>query len=882
MTPTPPPLAIALIERAVPPEIRESIVGDLVEQFHDDVRHGRRARIHFWREALRCAVTPWPPSAITTRTIPRRPGDGRMLGFASDFRLAIRALVRAPVFAALAIFTLAVGIGATSAIYSVVHPVLVAKPPYPDPDRLLLIWEREKSGANSNLGYATYDELQRDGRSWTSMAAFATWSPTLIGTGDAERLEGMHVTARFFETLGIRPALGRDFRPEEDARGANRVVILTHAMWQRRFGGDRDVIGKHISLDGVDEEIIGVLPATFENLLDPSTDLYAPLGYNTSLGWACRTCRHLRVVARLRNDVSRDAALTELDRFGASLLRRFPSDFDTGGMLQTTIAETVSRDIRPALLAVFGAVSLLLLIAGANVANLFLGRAVQREGEFALRTALGAGRGRIVRQVLAESMAVACAGGVLGLAIAWVGARSLTTLGARTIPRIEQVGIGLPVLAFTVGVTLGIALLAGLFPAVAAARGDVGTTIKNGARQLARGARHRARRGLVVAELSLSLMLLVGAGLLVRSLDRLLAVKTGFESPSRLSFEVNYTGDIPSSEEATWAYFGRAMDAMRAVPGVRDVAITSLLPMGGDFDAWSIHQERAPRATPADDPSAFRSAVSPNYLQLMGIPIKSGRSFTAQDDRRAPLVVIVNEAVARLDFAGRNPVGERIKMGGMDGPWRTIIGVAGDVRQQGLDRVDERQIYLPYDQNSYADSRMTAVVRSEQNPTTLIASLRDALRTLDRRVAVSKFMTLDDVLLNSMAQRRFALFVFQLFAVVALVLAAVGIYGVMSRSVSERQREIGIRTALGAPRERIIGLVMRQGGTLVAVGVAVGLGGALVLSRLMRALLFEVAPNDPLTLAGVSLGLAAVALSAVFFPAWRATRVDAIEALRGD
>ncbi|MEO7963441.1 MAG: ADOP family duplicated permease, partial [Gemmatimonadaceae bacterium] len=619
-----------------------------------------------------------------------------------------------------------------------------------------------------------------------------------------------------------------------------------------------------------------------EDLLAPATDIYAPLGYNTSLGWACHGCRHLRAVARLRDGVTRAAATQELNTYGASLARRFPADFDGGGMMMTTMAETVSHDVRPALLAVFGAVLLLLLIAGANVANLFLGRAVEREGEFALRTALGAGRGRLVRQVLAESLAVALAGGVLGMVIAWLGAKSLTTLGARTIPRVEHVGLSAPVLLFTVGVTLGVALLAAVFPAVAAARGDVGATIKGGSRQLARGARHRARRGLVIAELSLSLMLLAGTGLLVRSLERLLAVNTGFDSTSRLSFRLSYTGDLPSKEGATWDYFARALETVRAVPGVRDVAITTQLPMSGDFDAWGVHQERAPRPSPADDPSAFRFAVSTNYLQLMGIPLRSGRGFTPQDDRRAPLVAIVNETVARLDFAGRNPIGERIKMGGLDGPWRTIVGIVGEIKSHGLDHVDERQIYIPYDQNSYADALMAMIVRGDGDARTLVAPVRDALHTLDRHVPVTSFLTMEELLHQSTAQRRFALLVFQLFAGVALLLAAVGIYGVMARSVTERQREIGIRTALGAPRERILGLVLRQGGVLIVGGIGLGVAGALALSRVMRALLFQVAPNDPFTLATVSLTLAVVATVAVLVPAWRATRVDAMEALRTD
>ena len=880
--PLPPRLAIALLERRIPHGAREYFVGDLVERFHDDVAHGRAARWRFWRETLLALIARWPSTAATP-AIPRPvPGDGTMLGFASDFRLALRAHRRAPLFALVAVFTLAIGIGAASAIYSVVYPVLVADPPYPDPDRLMLVWEREKGGAQSNLGYATFEELNRDGKSWQSMAAVSYWSPTLVGPDEAEPLAGQRVTARFFETLGIRPALGRDFAAEEDARGANRVVILTHGLWQRRFGGDSGVIGRHVSLDGIDNIVIGVLPATFEYLPSPAATIFAPLGYNTTLEWACHSCRHLRVVARLREGVSRQSAEAELDALGVSLRQRFPDFFDGSGMMTTTMRETVVSDVRPALLAVFGAVLLLLLIACANVANLFLGRAVEREGEFALRSALGAGRGRLVRQMLAETLSVALAGGAIGVALAYAGARGLASLGPRTIPRIEQVGVGGPVLLFAVLVTLGVALLSALLPAVAASRGDVGTMIKGGARQVARGGRHRARRGLVVAELSLSLMLLVGAGLLVRSLERLLAVDTGFETASRLALDVSYTGELPSKEEATWGFHHRAMESVRALPGVRDVAVTSQLPMSGDFDSWGIHRERAPRPSPADDPSAFRFAVSSNYLQLMGIPLRRGRGFTPQDTRGAPLVAIVNEAMVRLDFGGGDPVGERIKMGGMDGPWRTIIGVAGEVRHQGLEQTDERQIYIPFDQNSYADSRMAMIVHASADPESLIPQIRGAIRQLDPRVPVTAFVTLDELLRRSTAQRRFALLVFQLFAGVALLLAAVGIYGVMARSVTERQRELGIRTALGAPRERILAMVVRQGGTLIAGGVLLGVAGALALSRLMRGLLFGVAPNDPLTLVAVSATLAAVALVAVLIPAWRATRVDAMEALRGE
>jgi putative ABC transport system permease protein len=805
-----------------------------------------------------------------------------MFDLMSDVRLAVRRIRRGPLLALTATLTLALGIGAASAIYAVLEPVFLSALPFPDAERIVMLSETEKNGSRSRLGYSTISDLRTSARSFSSIAAMSDWQPTYSADTDAERLQGQSVTHEFFTVLGVRPLLGRAFTPGEDRPESDPVAILGHGLWQRRFGGDSSVVGRLIELSERPYRVIGVLPAAFESVLEPGAELWRPLRYADTLGYACRTCRHLRAVGRLEPGTALPAANAELHALFTRFAERYPTEYGSIGLAAERLRDDLTRGVRAPLFALGGAVALLLLIALANVTNLFIARTMQRESELTVRTALGAGRWRLVRELTVEAVLIGAIGGLVGVAMAHAGIRALIALAPPTVPRLDQVGIDVSVFAVAFGLSFLLGLTSGVLPGWLARSRDGDRRLHLGTRTVARGARHSMRRGLVMAEFALALMLLAGAGLLVRSMQRLLSVDAGFTPTNRVTLSLSLSGARYEDSAATYQGWRSILEAAQAVPGVAHVALTSQLPLSGDFDSWGFHQEQAPKANPEDDPSAFRFGVDGDYFATMGLTLERGRFLATSDDASAPMVVVVNQRMVELDFAGRDPIGQRVKFGGDDGPWRTIVGVVNDVKHRGLDARDERQFYLPTRQNPYAESFFRLVVASKGDPDAVLPGVRAAIRGVDPTIPVTDVLSLDEIIARSSAQRRFAQRLFQLFSMVALLLAGIGIYGVLASLVGERTREMGIRSALGATQRNIVTLVVRQGLTMAAIGISIGLIGAFWLSGALRALLFGVAPRDPLTLSLVALALGVIALLAAVIPAWRASRVEAMVALRSE
>ncbi|MGI8499305.1 MAG: ABC transporter permease [Gemmatimonadaceae bacterium] len=745
----------------------------------------------------------------------------------------------------------------------------------------MTVWEREKTGEQSNLGYATYQDFARDNKTFVVMAAMGSWQPTMSGTAEPERLDGQRVTFGFFRVLGVKPAIGRDFQPDEDARGAARVVILSDGLWRRRFGGDSTFVGKQINLNGIGFIVLGVMPADFFNVLSPEAKLWTPLRYDSSLPQACRTCRHLRVLGRLRPSVDPAGAERDLGQLSVNLVRAYPQDYPASGVVIMPMREQMSRDVRPALLAVLAAVAFLLAISCANVASLLLARAAQREAEFAVRIALGAGRRRLLGQLLTESVLLAFIGGACGIAIAHGGVGLLLRLSPSDMPRLDAIGLDGRVLLFAIGISALAGVASGIAPALFSSQGSVHGTIKRGGHRV--GGVRRARDVLVVSEIALALLLLVGTGLLLRSLTHLLAVRPGLDPTRVLTMEIQVTGPRYKSDTATRAFFSEALRRVQAVPGVEGAGLVSQLPLGGNFDSYGVHSESKPSPNPSDDPSADRYMVSAAYLRTMRIPLLSGRPITDQDGADSPPVLLVNETFAKRNWPGQNPIGQRVRVGDpANGPWRTIAGIVGDVHHVSLDAPQSNQVYLSESQWPWADNAMVLAMRTVGDPSALTKAVRGAVWSVDKNQAILHVATMEQVLAASAARRRFALTLFEAFALVALVLAGAGIYGVLSGSVTERAREIGIRAALGATRSDILQLVVRQGLSLAIIGIAVGALGAFALTRVIAGLLFDTRPADPVTFGSVIAVLFAVALTACAVPAWRAAQLDPVRALKAE
>ncbi len=709
--PRPPALALRLLEARLGPEDAEAFIGDLLEEYRERAAFTPvRARLRFWREAVTGAVL------LRSREHPSPfPAEAIMRSFLSDMRYGARLLRRAPGFALLCTATLALAIGATTVVFSVVNPVLLRSLPYPHPDRLFAVWERERDGSPSNVGWETYRDFAEHTSSVASIAVTGTWQPTLTEGEDAQRLEGGRVSWMYFRTLGVRPALGRDFTETDDVPANNHIIILSHGLWARRFGSDTDLVGATISLDGRPYTVAGVMPAGFEDVLSPTADLWRVLGYNASLSYACRSCRHLRMIARLRPGVEAGTANAEMDRVFHLMVAAHPDEYATTGVLMIDAQSWATKDLRPILYAVVGAVALLLLLAVANVTSLQLTRMMRREGEFAIRAALGAARGRVASQLLAEGTLVAALGGASGLAVALVALPLLKARLPEELPRLGAIHVDLAAAGVAAAITLLLALLVGLAPLWAWGRAPAAESMRSGVR-LTGSRRRLARAALVVAEVAVAVTLLQGAGLLSRTLMDLLSVDVGFDPSHLVTMQVQSTGPRYAEDAAIYANHQRVVDAVGAVPGVDAAALASQLPLGGGFDRYGIQAQDKPLPNPELAPSADRYAVSGDFLATMRIPILKGRGFThAELQDSVPHVVLVSASLARRIWPGEDPVGRHVRLGDPNGPWRTVVGVAGDIRHTGLDDAVTQQIYIPerqwFSESQWSSSRAPPATR---------------------------------------------------------------------------------------------------------------------------------------------------------------------------
>jgi putative ABC transport system permease protein len=801
----------------------------------------------------------------------------------TDLRYAARRLRASPGFAAVSVLTLALGIGATVAIFSAVNPVLFEPLPYPHPDRIVMISDIGDGGSHLDVTFGTYRELAARSRSFDAFAVMKPWQPTLTGSAEPERLEGQRVSADYFRALAVSPSPGRAFQGSEDHAAGPDVVILSERLLRRRFGGDTAIVGRQITLDDHTFTVVGVMPATFENVLAPSAELWAPLQYAVSFTPDSREWgHHLRMVGRLRPDIARAAAVRELDQIARTRLAEFPrvpwASLESG-LIVRSLQDEITYGVKPALLAVLGAVLLVLAIACVNVTNLLLARGARRRGEFAMRAALGAGRGRMIRQLLTESLLLAIFGGALGIVLAEVGIRGLVMLSPPDLPRLGAIRLDGVVFAFALGVTTVIGVLVGVIPALHASRADLRVGLQQSS--VRSSSDHGPiRSALVVAEVALALVLLVSAGLLLRSLERIFAVEVGFDADNLLTMQVQESGRRFDADSVRYQFFDDALDAVRRVPGITAAAFTTLLPLSGDLDVYGVHFEDD--RDRQDDGAALRYAVTPDYFSVMRIPLRRGRVLDPHDRRGAPRAALINESFANRRFRDKDPIGQRLQFGPDDGHWYTIVGVVGDVKQASIALTQQDAIYITPTQWHWADKVMSLVIRSERDPSTLAPEVRRAIWSVDKDQPIVRVATVEQLVEKSAVERRFALTLFEAFALVALSLAAIGIYGVLSGSVAERTREIGVRSALGASQREIVALVLRQGMTLTGVGVVIGLSGAIIASRVLVTLLFGISHLDPITYAGVITVLLGVSTIACCIPAWRAAGVDPSITLRAE
>jgi putative ABC transport system permease protein len=799
-----------------------------------------------------------------------------------DLHYALRRLFKAPGFTLVAVVTLALGIGASSAIFSVVNGVLLEPLPYPEADRLVGVYHTSE-GQRAVMSGPNFTDVARLATTIENAAAISTGRAILTGEGEPIRLPIAEVSASLFNVLRVRPEAGRTFSATENTPGSTAVVILSHGLWRQRFGGDPGVIGRRIMLDGDPKEVIGVMPAGFS--YPEGREAWLPLEYDENFVRMQRGAWYLDVVARLKPGVSPERSAAEIGTIGGQLAAQFPNDNAEIGMTAYPLLESMVGEIRRAVFVLLGAVGFVLLIACTNVANLLLARAAAREPEMAVRSALGANRLRLVRQLLTESVILSLVGAGLGLLLSIWGVDLLTRLKPEGIPRLDNVRVDGVVILFTVATAIVTGILFGLVPAFSATRG-VSNILKDGGRG-AIGARHtgRVRGVLVVAELALAVMLLAGAGLLLRSFMKLQAVDPGFKVDKALTFDISLPDARYREDGRRVAFFDQLMPRLRALPGAQAASAVMGLPLSGLDFIISFEVKGRPPVPPAQQPAMQVRVASPGYFEAIGIPIRRGRLFTDADTAGTPPVVLITESAARQFFPNEDPIGKTITLGWRRGPGTPraggeVVGVLGDIKDEGLNEPDPPQIYLPYRQ--WPVSSMSVVLKSSVPPLSLAGAVRTEVYAIDGSLPVSNVSTLDAVVAKSISQQRFYMLLLTIFAGVALVLAAVGIFGVLSYAVSQRTREIGIRMALGAQGRTVIRLIVFEALVLVALGVAAGLAGGLVLSQTMSKMLFDVAPTDPATYATVAAVLAAVALAASYVPARRATRVDPIVALRAE
>jgi putative ABC transport system permease protein len=799
-----------------------------------------------------------------------------------DLHYALRRLLKAPGFALVAVATLALGIGANSAIFSVVHGVLLKPLPYPNPERLVGVYH-VYNGSREVMSGPNFTDLARAATSIESMAAISTTRMILTGQGEPLRLPVAEVSASLFNVLGARPALGRTFAADENTPGRTGVVILSYALWQQNFGGDPGVVGRRIDLDAVPHEIVGVMPRGFA--FPAGRQAWVPVEYDENFVSKQRSSWYLSVIARLKPGVTPQQSAAEVEALGRRLARQYPDANAEIGMTTYPLLEAMVGDLRRSVFVLLGAVGFVLLIACTNVANLLLSRAAARGPEMAVRTALGAGRGRLVRQLLTEAVLLSLLGAGVGILLAEWGVALLIQFKPAGVPRLDNVTVDAPVILFTIAIALVTGILFGLVPAFAATR-ELSDALKEGGRgavTVRSGA--RVRGSLIVAELALAVMLLAGAGLLMRSFARLESVDPGFNPEQTLTFELTLPGVRYAEDDRRIALFDSLLPKLRSLPGVRSAEAAMALPLSGTNFNISFTVAGRPPVPPAQEPAMEVRVTTPGYFTSLGIPLLRGRLFSETDRGSTPPVVLITESAARQYFPNDDPIGKTINLGWGRGKGKrraggAVIGIVGDIKDTGLNAPGPPEIFMPYRQ--WPVSSMNIVLKTAAPPASLAAAVKSDVYAVDPNLPVSNVRTLEDVVAESISQPRFYMVLLTIFAAIALALAAIGIFGVLSYAVSQRTREIGIRMALGAQGGSVIGLIVRQAMLLALCGVALGIAGALFLSQTLRKMLFNVEPTDPLTFAAVAVLLAAVALLASYLPARRATRVDPVVALKGE
>jgi len=798
-----------------------------------------------------------------------------------DLRFAVRSLLKRPALTIIAIITLAIGIGANSAIFSFINALLLKPLPFPDPERVVALWDKVPSrGVERNeVTVANYLDWRAQNKTLEQLAIYRWWSTNLTGSDSPERVQGFQVTTNFLDVVGVKPFMGRNFSVEEGEPGKDAVALLTYSLWQRRFGADPNIVNKTIATNGVTRTVIGVMPPEFN--YPKGADIYAPLAITPELAGNRGNHSYLGI-GRLKSGVSLQGAQAEFDSIAAQLEKQYPETNTGRGIVIYPILQDTVRMYSTALWVMMGAVGFVLLIGCANVANLMLARATSRQREIALRTALGASRFRIVRQLLTESVLLALLGGGLGVLIGYWGVDLLRSANpadaARFAPGWNHLGINLPVLGFTFLLSLLSGVLFGLAPAWQLSKPELNSSLKEGGRQATSGS-HRLRGLLVVSEIALSLMLLVSAGLLIRSFLKLVKTDPGFNADNLLTMNLVLPAAKYKDEPQRVAFYSDLLRRVGELPGVESAAAVNHLPLGGSNSSTAFLIEGLPDPPPGQEFSGRYRVCTPNYFKTMGIAVLKGRSFTDQDKAGAPLVVIINETLARRYWPDTDPIGKRMRYPGPldENPWMQVVGVAQDVKHEMNLPITE-DFYTPHAQDAWQS--MVLVAKTKVEPAAMAAPIRQQVVAIDKDQPVFDVKTMREVRANSLALYSFSSVMLSIFAGVALLLAAIGIYGVMSYAVTQRTQEIGIRMALGASAIDVLKLVVKNGMSLAVIGVVVGLAGAFALTRLLHSLLVGVTPTDAITFSTVTFGLLLIALLACYLPARRATRVDPLVALR--
>jgi putative ABC transport system permease protein len=883
--PQPPRFAAWALDRLLDPDAAEAIGGDLAEEFlWRAARFGAGpARLWYCRQVLSTLVRRRHPSRPASPHVPLPLLNWRLFmdRLTQDLHFAVRTLRRAPGFAAIAIFTLAVGIGAATVIGTAADRALVETVPYPTDDRLVVAGSGGDSGGIGNVGFETALDWRARVPSFEQLSLIRGWQPIVVDENGAAQLTGMRVSWNYFRMLGVRPALGRDFDEAEDAPARLRVVMLSDGLWRRRFGARADITGSNITINGVPYLVAGVMPATFEPVISSHyyapAELWAPLGYAVGGSSSCRSCQHLKSVALLRPGASVAKAQAELAAVQTTLRAEHPKDYDQTTPVVRALADEIASPLRRPLQVLVGAVAFLLLVACANVAGLLIARATDRERELAVRAAIGAGRARLVRQLLTESFVLAALATVAGVLLARWGLQLLAKYSPVLVPRLGTSTATSELILVGAGVAVLALAAFGVLPAWTSARTDLQSVLREGRQSGGRRAL-RARELLMMAQVAIALLLVAGAGLMYRTVDRLLSTNPGFDSHGVVTAGVAFVGPRWAKNEAVLAFHDDVLRRLEATPGIDSAAFAAQVPLAGNYDRRGFHVDGRVENS-ADAPEVEFYPVSIDYFRVMRVPLRRGRLLAEADAAGKDPVTVIGETAASQIFRGEDPIGRRVRIGGDNGPYWTIVGVVGDVRHYGLDEAPNPQAYVS--QQQFVNPALL-VVRSTLGFERTARAIRQEVAALAADVPVTQIMTLDDSVRSSIASRRFLMALLGGFAATALLLAAVGLYGVVSQGVASRRREFGIRLALGASSRDVVALVLKRGLQLVAIGVVVGLAASAWLGQLLSSQLYQTAPHDPITLTGAIVVLGTVAVAAHLVPARRAIRVDPSSTLRND